>query len=71
MTKAEQFWQNAKEALQWASQSEDKYEMQGLIELAGTWARAAAARQLMSDPSFISSPQAGDEMRSFARSSAA
>jgi hypothetical protein len=69
MTKAEQFWQNAKEALQWASQSEDKYEMQDLIELAGTWARAAAARQLMSDPS--SSPQAADEMRSFTRSPAA
>jgi hypothetical protein len=68
MTRAEQFWQNAKEALQRASQSEDKYEMQDLIELAGTWARAAAASQLMSGPSFISSPQAADEMRSLTRS---
>jgi hypothetical protein len=68
MTRAEQFWQNAKEALQRASQSEDKYEMQDLIELAGTWARAAAASQLMSGPSFILSPQAADEMRSLTRS---
>jgi hypothetical protein len=68
MTEAEQFWQNAKEALHWASQSENEYEMQDLIELAGTWARAAAASQLKSHPRFISSPQAADELRSLTHS---
>jgi hypothetical protein len=47
---------------------EDKYEMQDLIELAGTWARIAAASQLTSGPSFISSPQAADEMRALTTS---
>jgi hypothetical protein len=49
---------------------EDKYEMQDLIELAGTWARIAAASQLTSGPSFISSPQAADEMRALTCQSA-
>jgi hypothetical protein len=68
MTKAEQFWRNAKEALQWASTSKDECEKRELIELAGTWARAAAASQLTSRPSFISTPQAADELRSLTRS---
>jgi hypothetical protein len=68
MTKAEQFWENAREALQWASQSQDKYEMQDLIELVGTWARAAGASQLMSSPSYISPPQAADEKKSLTHS---
>jgi hypothetical protein len=42
MANANEFRQYAEEALEWASQSKTEEEKRSLIELACTWARAAA-----------------------------
>ena len=80
MSKTDQFWQYAKEAVVSASYAKTDEDRRGLLDLARTWTQAALverasfagrdshADQLMSDPSFISSPQAADEMRSLTHS---
>jgi len=44
MSEAEQFRQYAEEAMRWASESITEEEERTLIDLACTWAQAAAAR---------------------------
>ena len=41
MSKAEQFWQYAEEAMLSARQSKSEIEKKGLMDLARTWAQAA------------------------------
>jgi hypothetical protein len=40
MSKADQFWQYAKEAILSASHAKTDEDRQGLLELAGTWTQA-------------------------------
>jgi hypothetical protein len=54
MSKSEQFREYAKEALDWALQSKTEEEQKALIDLAQTWALAAAWRNR---PALISPPQ--------------
>jgi hypothetical protein len=45
MSKADQFWQYAEEAMRWARQAKTEKEKQSLIELARTWTQAAACSE--------------------------
>ena len=45
MTKSERFREYAKEAINWSDNSKTEDEKQALIQLAGTWARAAMYRE--------------------------
>ncbi len=56
MTEANEFWQYAKEALQCASESKDENEKLNFIDLADTWARAAAASHLIFGSGVMSPP---------------
>jgi hypothetical protein len=47
MTEANDFRQYAKEAFQCASEAKDENEKRSFIELAGTWAQAAIASQVI------------------------
>lgn len=50
MSKTDEFWQYAKEAILSASRAKTDDERRGLLELAGTWTRAALVeRQLLAD----------------------
>jgi hypothetical protein len=50
MSKTDEFWQYAKEAILSASRAKTDDERQGLIELAGTWTQAALVeRHLLAD----------------------
>jgi hypothetical protein len=76
----DEFWQYAKEAVLSATRAKTDDERQDLLDLARTWTQAALVErafsvgrdghtgQLVSDPRFISSPQAADELRSLTRS---
>jgi hypothetical protein len=50
MSKTDEFWQYAKEAIFSASRAKTDEERQGLLELAGTWTQAALVeRHLLAD----------------------
>jgi hypothetical protein len=50
MSKKDEFWQYAKEAILSASRAETDDERQGFLELAGTWTQAALVeRHLLAD----------------------
>jgi hypothetical protein len=50
MSKTDEFWQYAKEAIISASRAETDYERQGLLDLARTWTQAALVeRHLLAD----------------------
>jgi hypothetical protein len=50
MTKTDEFWQYAKEAIVSASRAETDDEKQGLLDLARTWTQAALVeRHLLTD----------------------
>ena len=50
MSKTDEFWQYAKEAILSASRAETDDERQGFLELAGTWTQAALVeRHLLAD----------------------
>jgi hypothetical protein len=50
MTKTDEFWQYAKEAIVSASRAETDDEKQGLLDLARTWTQAALVeRHLLAD----------------------
>jgi len=50
MSKPDEFWQYAKEAIFCASRAKTDGERQGLLELAGTWTQAALVeRHLLAD----------------------
>jgi hypothetical protein len=50
MSKTDEFWQYAKEAILSASRAKTDDERQGLLDLAGTWTQAALVeRHLLAD----------------------
>ena len=49
MSKTDQFWQYAKEAMISASRAETEDERQGLLDLARTWTQAALADRHITD----------------------
>jgi hypothetical protein len=50
MSKTDEFWQYAKEAIISACRAETESERRGLLDLAGTWTQAALLeRQLLAD----------------------
>jgi hypothetical protein len=68
MTEADDFRQYAKEAMRVSSKVESEIEMEGLINLALTWAQAALASDRVFGSSFTSSPRDGVEATSPTRS---
>jgi hypothetical protein len=67
MTKADEFRMYTK-ALQCASKSKAENKRLALIELAGTWSKAADASEMIFGSSLGSPPHAADELRSLTRS---
>jgi hypothetical protein len=56
---AGEFWQHAKEALRWASQSKTEKEKNAMIDLARTWALAALSAERRLVPGEVSAPSQG------------